>query len=133
MALALEAEQATHTFGKGNSDEVILAGREALRQACHPPEKKDSETTTTDYLRLRGWSEIKIAHCGSVFSKLVKSVYCQVYGVDTPQSKMGTIAIAGHHPIRRPVNIFDSRIDRAILDRGYDLMAFTDCFREWVL
>ena len=39
LALALEAEQATDTFGRGNSDEVIQVGRESLRQACLPPEK----------------------------------------------------------------------------------------------
>ena len=71
LSLALEAKRAMDTFGQDSTHDVTQAGREAIRIACLPAEKADSQITTLEYLRLRGLSEEQISHVGGILGKIV--------------------------------------------------------------
>ena len=70
LALALEAKSAMEVFGTECIQDVTQAGRESLRIVCLPAEKSDSQTTTDEYLLLRGLSEEQIVHVGCVFGSM---------------------------------------------------------------
>ena len=41
--------------------------------------------------------------------------------------------IEGKRSVRRPVNVYSSQLDRAIIGRSYELLRFYDCYRSWVM
>ena len=133
LTLTLEAKGAIDFFGQDSINEVKEAGREAIRIACLPPGKSDSQTTSLEYLRMKGLSEEAISHVGSTFGKLVQDVYTRANAGCTPDKNFELITIEeGAQKIRRPLNIYNSQLDRAVLDRSFHMLSFHNCYRAWV-
>ena len=120
-------------FGAECSNEVIDAGREAMRLAVLAPERSDSRTTAQEYLRLRGLSEEQISHVHSVYAKILSETFCQVNHADFPAQEIQVVnRDNGKQQIRRPLNVYCSRTDRVLLDRAFQLLSFTECYRKWI-
>ena len=119
--------------GQDPLNEVKEAGREAIRFACLPAGKSDSQTTSLEYLRMEGLSEEAISHVGSTFGKIVQDVYTRANAGCTPEKNFELVTIEeGARKIRRPLNIYSSQLDRAILDRSFHMLSFYNCYRDWV-
>ena len=132
LSLALEAQSAMEAFGHDSTHSIKQAGREAIRIACLPAETSDSQTSSLEYLRLRGLSEEAISHVGSQFGKIVQEVYTKTHAGCPPEKHFDLIKTDGKR-IHRPLNIYNSQLDRAIFDRSYDMLRFYDCYRDWVV
>ena len=103
-----------------------------IRIVCLPAEKSVNQTTTNEYIRLRGLSEEQIAQVGCVFGQIVHDTYSNIFGVSSPDRQLDIIKRVGKPSICRPLCVYERRLDRTILDRSSSLLSFYDCYKQWV-